>query len=102
MMKRSDLIAFIAAENPQLSNAAADLVVRTVFQTIAEQLARGGRVELRGFGAFDVKRRQARIGRNPRTGEAVPVAEKSVVFFKTGKDLHDRLNADADADADAD
>ena len=94
-MKRSDLIALIATENPELSNAEADLIVRTIFDTIVDQLAQGGRVELRGFGAFNVKRRKSRTGRNPRTGEAVAVEEKTVLYFKTGKELRDRLNVDA-------
>ena len=63
-----------------------------MFTEIIEALARGDRVELRGFGAFSVKRRDARVGRNPRTGEAVQVAEKHVPFFKTGKLLRERLN----------
>jgi integration host factor subunit beta len=66
--------------------------VATIFDQITDALARGGRVELRGFGAFTVKRRDARIGRNPRTGEAVSVDEKTLPFFKAGKDLRGRLN----------
>jgi integration host factor subunit beta len=65
-----------------------------VFEEIIEALAKGDRVELRGFGAFSVKSRDARVGRNPRTGEAVQVDDKKVPFFKTGKALRDRLNAD--------
>ena len=63
-----------------------------MFGEIASALARGDRVELRGFGAFSVKRREARIGRNPRTGDSVPVEDKHIPFFKTGKQLRDRLN----------
>jgi integration host factor subunit beta len=66
--------------------------VNTVFEEIIEALSRGDRVELRGFGAFSVKSRDARIGRNPRTGESVQVEDKKVPFFKTGKLLRDRLN----------
>jgi integration host factor subunit beta len=66
--------------------------VNTVFEEIIEALSRGERVELRGFGAFSVKSRDARIGRNPRTGESVQVEDKKVPFFKTGKLLRDRLN----------
>ena len=66
----------------------------TLFDEITEALARGERVELRGFGAFSVKKRDARTGRNPRTGEAVEVPEKYVPFFKTGKDLRERMNAE--------
>ena len=67
-------------------------IVNTVFEEIIEALAKGDRVELRGFGAFSVKERDARVGRNPRTGEAVKVEDKKVPFFKTGKLLRDRLN----------
>ena len=66
-----------------------------IFDEIAAALARGDRVELRGFGAFSVKHRDARVGRNPRTGASVSVAEKAVPYFKTGKDLRDRLNKEA-------
>ena len=63
--------------------------------TVAGALARGDRVELRGFGAFSVKQRGPRIGRNPRTGEAIQVAEKFIPFFKAGKELRERLNRDS-------
>ena len=91
-MTRSDLIAELAASNPHLKLADLELLVDTVFEQIADALARGGRVELRGWGTFGVKQRSARIGRNPRTGEKVPVAAKPVPFFKTGNELHSRLN----------
>ena len=74
------------------TQAHAERVVNTIFSEITEALASGNRVELRGFGAFSVKHRDSRTGRNPRTGESVPVSEKSVPFFKTGKLLRDRLN----------
>jgi integration host factor subunit beta len=77
---------------PRLQEA--ERVVTTIFDEIAEALSRGDRVELRGFGAFSVKDRQPRIGRNPRTGEAVPVEGKRVPYFKTGKELRERLNQD--------
>jgi integration host factor subunit beta len=89
---KSDLIAEIAASNPHLRVADVELIVTTIFDQITEALARGGRVELRGFGAFTVKQRNARIGRNPRTGEAVPVDDKAMPFFKTGKELRGRVN----------
>ena len=92
-MIRSELVARIAAENPQLTLSDAERVVDAVFEAITEKLAEGGRVELRGFGAFTVKHRDGRKGRNPRTGEAVDVEAKSVPFFKAGKELRDRLNA---------
>jgi integration host factor subunit beta len=91
-MIRSELIQKIAEENPQLYQRDVERIVNTVFEEITAALARGDRVELRGFGAFSVKRREARLGRNPRTGEAVAVEEKAVPFFKTGKLLRDRLN----------
>jgi integration host factor subunit beta len=90
---RSELMAEMATANPHLRVADVERIVATVFDEITEALARGQRVELRGFGAFTVKRRQARTGRNPRTGEAVPVEEKAVPFFKAGKELRERVNA---------
>jgi integration host factor subunit beta len=91
-MIRSELIARIAEDNPKLSLRHVEKIVNTVFDEIVEAMARGDRVELRGFGAFSVKQRDARTGRNPRTGTAVDVEEKHVPFFKTGKLLRDRLN----------
>lgn len=91
-MIKSELIQRIADENPHLFQRDVEKIVSTIFDEIGAALSRGDRVELRGFGAFSVKSRDARIGRNPRTGEAVPVPEKRVPFFKTGKDLRDRLN----------
>ena len=92
-MTKSELIAALAADNPHLRGADVEVIVATIFDQITGALARGERVELRGFGAFTVKRRDARTGRNPRTGEAVPVDEKSVPFFKAGKELRERVNA---------
>ena len=91
-MIRSELVQKIAEENPHLFQRGVERIVNTIFEEIIEAMARGDRVELRGFGAFSVKRRDARTGRNPRTGEAVDVDEKHVPFFKTGKLLRDRLN----------
>jgi integration host factor subunit beta len=91
-MTRSELIADLAASNPHLLGRDIELIVATVFDEISAALTRGERVELRGFGAFTVKRRDARTGRNPRTGEAVPVDEKAVPFFKAGKELRARVN----------
>ncbi|MCA8909954.1 MAG: integration host factor subunit beta [Rhodospirillaceae bacterium] len=93
-MTKSDLIARLAEINPHLSRQDVERIVTTIFEEISDALAQGNRVELRGFGAFSVKRRDARVGRNPRTGEAVHVAEKLVPFFKTGKQLRERLNTD--------
>jgi integration host factor subunit beta len=91
-LTRSDLIADIAANNPHLRQADVELLVVAIFERIADALARGDRVVLRRFGAFGVKPRNARIGRNPRTGEPVPVDEKAVPFFKAGNTLRSRLN----------
>lgn len=91
-MTKSELILRLAESNPHLYRRDIERIVATVFGEIAAALARGDRVELRGFGAFSVKRREARIGRNPRTGDSVPVEDKHIPFFKTGKQLRDRLN----------
>ena len=91
-MIRSELIQKLADENPHLYQRDVEKIVNTIFEEITNAMANGDRVELRGFGAFSVKRREARQGRNPRTGEAVQVEEKHVPFFKAGKLLRDRLN----------
>ena len=91
-MVKSELIARLAEENPHLYQRDIERFVSTIFEEISRALAHGDRVELRGFGAYSVKRRAARQARNPRTGEAVYVAEKHVPFFKTGKELRQRLN----------
>ena len=91
-MTKSELIQRIAELNPHLYHRDVERIVTTIFEEITTALARGDRVELRGFGAFSVKRREARIGRNPRAGDAVEVAEKQIPFFKTGKLLRERLN----------
>ena len=92
-MIKSELIQRLAEANPHLYQRDVERIVTTIFDEISAALRRGDRIELRGFGAFSVKRRPARIGRNPRTGEAVQVAEKSVPFFKAGKELREKLNA---------
>ena len=91
-MIRSELVQIIADQNPHLFQRDVERIVNTVFDEITNAMANGDRVELRVFGAFSVKKRDARIGRNPRTGESVSVSEKHVPFFKTGKLLRDRLN----------
>ncbi len=91
-MIRSELIQKIADENPHLYQRDVERIVNTVFEEVIDAISDGNRVELRGFGAFSVKKREPRVGRNPRTGEAVHVEEKHVPFFKTGKLLRDRLN----------
>ena len=91
-MIRSELIQRISDENPHLYQRDVERIVNTIFDEVTNAMSRGDRVELRGFGAFSVKKRDARVGRNPRTGESVDVEEKYVPFFKTGKLLRDRLN----------
>lgn len=91
-MTKSELIAQLAAENPHLRQQDVDLIVATIFEEVTAALARGQRVELRGFGAFSTKRRDPRLGRNPRTGEAVEVSAKAVPYFKPGKELRERVN----------
>jgi integration host factor subunit beta len=94
-MTKSELVQKLSEANPHLFQRDVELIVNAIFDEIAAALARGDRVELRGFGAFSVKRRDARVGRNPRTGDSVRVAEKHIPFFKTGKQLRDRLNQTA-------
>lgn len=91
-MTKSELIARLAERNPHLYQRDVERIVSTIFDEIANALSRGDRVELRGFGAFSVKARDSRVGRNPRTGEAVEVSEKVVPYFKTGKQLRELLN----------
>jgi integration host factor subunit beta len=91
---KSELILKIAAGNPHLFHRDVEKIVNVLFDEITDALARGDRVELRGFGAFTVKHRAPRTGRNPRTGAPVKVDEKFVPFFKTGKELRERLNAE--------
>ena len=96
-MIKSQLIEKLAAENTHLTQAEVERVVNIVLDSMVDAMSDGGRVELRGFDAFSVRSRPARTGRNPRTGEAVSVPAKSVPFFKSGKELRERLNASGDA-----
>ena len=91
-MTKSELISLLAAENPLLYHRDVEKIVLTVFEEISSALAKGERVELRGFGAFSVARRKQRTGRNPRTGEAVNIEEKYIPRWKTGKELRLKLN----------
>lgn len=91
-MIKSELVQVIAEKNPHLYQRDVEHIINAVFDAITDALARGDRVELRGFGAFSVKNRPARQGRNPRTGATVDVTEKYVPFFKTGKEMRERLN----------
>jgi integration host factor subunit beta len=93
-MTKSDLIKRLAEANPHLTQRDIEKIVSTVFDEVTDALARRDRVELRGFGAFSVREREARVGRNPRTGAEVSVPDKVVPYFKTGKELRERLNSD--------
>jgi integration host factor subunit beta len=95
-MIKSELIEKLADANPRLMHKDVERIVNVIFEEITGALARGDRVELRGFGAFSVKHRPARVGRNPRTGDQVQVSEKFVPYFKTGKELRIRLNPAGD------
>ncbi len=92
-MTKSELIDAVAAVNSDITRREAEVVVSTVFSAISEELAGGGRVELRGFGSFSIKQREARMGRNPKTGESVPVPAKVVPHFKPGKELRERVDS---------
>lgn len=93
-MTKSELIQRLAEMNPHLYLRDIEKIVETVFQEISNALAQGDRVELRGFGAFSVKHRESRVGRNPRTGDTVKVESKRLPFFKTGKALREKLNGE--------
>lgn len=93
-MIRSELVQALARENPELRAEEVEQVVDIFFEEISTRLAEGGRVELRGFGAFSTRQRDARKGRNPRTGQAVDVPEKLAPYFKAGKEMRERLNSD--------
>ena len=93
-MIRSELLQALAKENPDLKTEEVEQIVDIFFDEIATRLAEGGRVELRGFGAFSTRQRDARKGRNPRTGETVDVPAKNVPYFKPGKEMRRALNED--------
>jgi integration host factor subunit beta len=93
-MIRSELVQRVAEDNPELALRDVERLVTAVFEAISDQLVAGGRIELRGFGAFSTRPRDARTGRNPRTGEAVDVAAKRVPYFKPGKEMRERLNVE--------
>jgi len=91
-MIRSELVQKLCNDFPDLNQREIESVVAAIFDSITDQLAKGGRVELRGFGAFSTRQRDARLGRNPRTGQAVEVDAKRVPYFKPGKEMRERLN----------
>ena len=94
-MTKSELIEKIAAKNPNLMLRDVERIVNVVFDKIIDTLAKGDRVEFRGFGAFSVRKRSPRVAKNPRTGEKVNVEERCIAHFKTGKELHEQLNSNA-------
>jgi integration host factor subunit beta len=91
-MIRSELLQALCSDNPDLRPEEVEQVVDIFFEEISARLAEGGRVDLRGFGTFSTRKREARTGRNPRTGDAVDVPEKYVPYFKPGKEMRERLN----------
>ncbi|OYX65203.1 MAG: integration host factor subunit beta [Sphingomonadales bacterium 32-64-17] len=93
-MIRSELLQSLSEDNPDLRTEEVEQVVDLFFDEIAQRLSEGGRVELRGFGTFSTRQRDARNGRNPRTGDSVDVPAKKVPYFKPGKEIRERLNAD--------
>ena len=97
-MIKSELVQRIAEQNPHLYQRDVENIVNALLDELSDAMTRGDRVELRGFGAFSVKSRPPRVGRNPRTGEQVEVDAKHVPFFKTGKEMRERLNNGYDGD----
>jgi integration host factor subunit beta len=97
-MTKSELISRLAAHFPQLVASDAELAVKMILDAMSKSLAQGQRIEIRGFGSFVVKQREARDGRNPRTGKRVAVAAKRVPFFKVGKELRVRVDGESDGD----
>jgi integration host factor subunit beta len=91
-MIRSELLQLLAKDNPELRSEEVEQVVEIFFDEISARLAEGGRVELRGFGAFSTRQRESRLGRNPRSGDSVAVPAKRVPYFKPGKEIRERLN----------
>lgn len=92
-MTKSDLIERVALKSEgKISRSEAEVIVNTIFESMCEALVEGERIEIRGFGSFSVKERDAREGRNPKTGEVVTVAPKRVPFFKVGKELKERVD----------
>ncbi len=95
-MNKSDLIEMLAKKLPNLASRDVEVIVNTVFDSMSDALERDERIEIRGFGSFEVRTRKPRIGRNPKTGMAVEVGERKVPFFKVGKELRERVNGSAE------
>ncbi|OGQ22586.1 MAG: integration host factor subunit beta [Deltaproteobacteria bacterium RIFCSPLOWO2_02_FULL_44_10] len=91
-MNKSDLIELLVQKLPNLSSRDVEVIVSTIFDSMTEQLKKGGRIEIRGFGSFEVRTRKPRTGRNPKTGATVDVGTRRVPFFKVGKELRERVN----------
>ena len=91
-MLKSELVHTIAEQNPHLYHRDAERIVHTILDEIVEAMTNGDRVELRGFGVFLVKKRDAHNGRNPRTGQTITIEAKRVPFFRAGKELREKLN----------
>jgi len=94
-MIRSELISNLAEKHPQLTASDVELAVKTILDSIANKLAKGGRVEIRGFGSFGIHTRPPRLGRNPKTGEKVQVPEKAALNFRAGVELRERVNKES-------
>jgi len=94
-MIRSELISILAEKHPQLTASDVELAVKNIIDSLANSLAKGGRVEIRGFGSFSVRIRPARLGRNPKTGEEVQVPERATLYFRPGTELRERVNKEA-------
>lgn len=93
-MTRSELIEEVASKAANFTKKDVEMIVSTLFQSIAESLTKGEKIEIRGFGSFKVKKRNARKGRNPKSGEGIQVNSKRVPFFKAGKELKERVNVE--------
>lgn len=91
-MNKSDLIEMLTKKLPNMAGRDVEVIVNTIFDSMTDSLRRGDRIEIRGFGSFEVRCRKPRIGRNPKTGTSVEVGERKVPFFKVGKELRERVN----------
>jgi len=93
-MNKSELVDIVAGRVQNLSHKDVDMIIETVFDKMVEALAKGNRIEIRGFGSFEIRSRPARNGRNPKSGESVFVGSRRIPFFKVGKELKERINQD--------